>query len=186
MNHLLVETSMFVMCPAMLHPFVYVYPLGVVKYLPANIFLLIMGFSGYFASSIFDCIVAMNLERYFAMKNFENYSKIPVAVFWCLHATSLGTLMFATAVALYKPLYANFVIPPDDVNNFIEANLIGLDKIIDTSKLVVFYSSKNFVIPIIPLLWVIFGTIRVNIALITFIIYARLSKILPTMTKYFM
>ena len=136
---LCLEAACGIYAPSALHPYMYYYPLGIAKYLPQNVSLLILGFSFYSAMSLYDCIVAMVLERYFVMKRPTGaQSKVPFRVFCFLSATSCGYLVFMVIATFYTPLRSYFLTFPEENYQIIHSIFVDFDPSIPPESILIF------------------------------------------------
>lgn len=113
---LALEIFLGLYCPAILHPFVYIYPAGFARYFPPRISAAVLALSFYCAISTIDCCIAMTLERYFAMKNmYDKPSKMPLAIFGILSTINLASIILLLTVTQFRPLADYFIVPYSDI-----------------------------------------------------------------------
>ena len=181
---LLFELTFGLYSPRTLHPYLYFYPAGIARLFPPRLSRALLVYGFYCSMSLCDCCIAMNLERYYAMKNLTNRpSKVPFCTFCILSGISLGYLGTIMTAVFYEPLNRIFIIPEEILEPYIASIFSDLDKIIDVKTVIAFRIGKN-ALPSVTILIAILVTSRVVIALATLCLTAVTSRRLKTLESH--
>ena len=187
---LLLELATGVYCPAALHPYVFFYPLGIAKHLPPKVSMTIFGISFYHAMSLYDCTIAMILERYYAMKNLTKMpSKVPLYSFIFLSGFSCCYLIFMLAVVFYPPLHDLLFVPVEENLHIIETLFGSQSKEMLTDSILIFQNYRPNTIPLFAAILLVLEGVQLPIILGLLTISGRASKTLnsqisPNLQKY--
>uniref|UniRef100_A0A914QAX0 G-protein coupled receptors family 1 profile domain-containing protein n=1 Tax=Panagrolaimus davidi TaxID=227884 RepID=A0A914QAX0_9BILA len=164
-------------CPAVLHPFVYIYPAGLVRYFPPKISAAILALAFYSAISTIDCCIAMTLERYFAMKNMnEKPSKMPSIVFGILTTINFISIILLLIVTQIRPLSDSFIIPYESIGFHISPWISNLEKYMNINLLIIFSDADKNKLPAVLYILVFLASLRVSAAFIFLFLNVKTSK----------
>ena len=180
---LMLELCCGLYSPAMLHPYVVFYPLGVVKHLPRNVSMTIFAMQYYHSMSLYDCTIALVLERYYAMKCLTRTpSKAPLYVYSFFAGLSALYLIAILFAIFYQPFHdLLFAMPAENLHIFEKLKDVNQ---VNTESVIAFHGLEaNSIPPLMKIITVLVG-LRILVIFILLLLNGLLSQqIKPLMSE---
>ena len=133
--------------PFMLHPFVYIYPVGIANRLPRNLSLGLLATAGVASAIFFSCCIALSFERFFALRYIryvrKEPSKIPFRIFVIINITVVVGFVSGIAFIQIDSLNTLLIVPIRETSELFRSRLTTFPEAINIQTLLIFRGAEQ-------------------------------------------